>query len=191
MNDTKLSRGEGRARIFQAAAEIVYERGLEKAQTRMVTERAQVGRGLLNHYFKWPELRAAAWETLFQAAVSDLWRAGEAPAAAMDRFVSEAFTKEARLFWRLWIEAERLAPADAPIRAALTRIRRQLRERLVEVLQAGAQAGVWTIQDAQTTAIRLEALRDGLAGLIMAEDPDMDNARAQALLKHQFIKELG
>lgn len=189
MNDTKTSRGGGRDRIFQAAAEVILEKGLAQTQTRMVTERAQVGTGLLNHYFKWPELRAAAWEQIFQAVIDDQWRAGEPPRIAMDRFLNEAFDAEARLFWKLWLEAERLAPDDKPIAAALERIRSQMRDRLAALLQAGIAQGVWSLDDAAATAVRLEAMRDGLAGLILSADPDMDAKQAGAHLKRLFEME--
>lgn len=186
MKNTKASRGGGRDRIFQAAAEVIYEKGLAEAQTRMVTERAEVGTGLLNHYFKWPELRAAAWEMIFQAVVKDLWRAGETPRAAMDRFLDEAFASDAKLFWKLWLEAERLAPRDAPIAAALARVRTQMRERLTALLQAGETTGDWSLDDACATALRLEALRDGLAGLILTSDPHVDPIHATVHLKRLF-----
>lgn len=190
MNDTKTSRGGGRDRIFQAAAEVIYEKGLAEAQTRMVTDRAKVGTGLLNHYFKWPELRAAAWELIFQAVVRDLWRTGETPRAAMDRFLDEAFAAEARLFWKLWLEAERLAPSDKPIAEALGRIRTQMRERVTALLQAGMAEQAWTLRDAAATAVRLEAMRDGLAGLILSADPDMSASQAVEHLKRLFELEV-
>ena len=190
MNDTKPSRGGGRDRIFQAAAEVIYEKGLAEAQTRMVTDRAKVGTGLLNHYFKWPDLRAAAWEMIFQAVVEDLWRTGETPSAAMDRFLDEAFATEARLFWKLWLEAERLASGDQPIAEALGRIRAQMRDRLKALLEAGMTTGDWSLGDAAATAVRLEAMRDGLAGLILSADPDMDESQATEHLKRLFEMEV-
>ncbi|WP_439637616.1 TetR family transcriptional regulator C-terminal domain-containing protein [Oceanicaulis sp.] len=190
MNDTKSSRGGGRDRIFQAAAEVIYEKGLAEAQTRMVTDRAKVGTGLLNHYFKWPDLRAAAWEMIFQAVVQDLWRTGETPRGAMDRFLDEAFASEARLFWKLWLEAERLAPGDAPIAEALGRIRVQMRDRVTALLQEGMVEQAWFLRDAAATAVRLEAMRDGLAGLILSADPDMSVSQATEHLKRLFELEV-
>ena len=190
MNDTKPSRGGGRDRIFQAAADVILEKGLAEAQTRMVTDRAKVGTGLLNHYFKWPELRAAAWELIFEAVVRDLWRTGETPRDAMNRFLDEAFATEARLFWKLWLEAERLAPGDKPIAEALGRIRAQMRHRVTALLQEGMAEGVWRLQDAAATAVRLEAMRDGLAGLILSADPDMSASQATEHLKRLFEMEV-
>jgi AcrR family transcriptional regulator len=189
MNDTKTSRGGGRDRIFQAAAEVIYEKGLAEAQTRMVTDRAKVGTGLLNHYFKWPELRAAAWELIFQAVVRDLWRSQETPRDALDRFLEEAFAAEARLFWKLWLEAERLAPGDKPIAEALGRIRAQMRDRLTALLQEGMTNEDWSLPDPAATAVRLEAMRDGLAGMILSDDPDLDASLAVQHLKRVFDME--
>ena len=53
------------ALIQQAAVGVLLEVGLKAATTRAVTTRAGVGRGLLNHYYRWPELRAKAWAEIF------------------------------------------------------------------------------------------------------------------------------
>ncbi len=191
MADVKKPRGSGRERIFRAAVEVLMESGLEAAQTRSVTERAGVGTGLLNHYFRWPVLRAAAWESVFEDAPADIRRADEAPRAAIKRFMAEAFAPEARLYWRLWIDAERLAPHDPPIAEALDRIRTQLRSALTRLLADGAADGDWQLPDPAATALRLDALRDGLAGLILAGDPAMNADKARQHLEALFAMECG
>ncbi|WP_430514612.1 TetR/AcrR family transcriptional regulator [Pannonibacter phragmitetus] len=83
-----------RSRILSATAELLMEQGLLAVQTRMVTERAGVGTGLLNHYFRWPDLRAQAWAAIFDAVAADLHREGESAAEALERFMSESFCRK-------------------------------------------------------------------------------------------------
>ena len=59
-----------RKQLVEATIALVLEAGLRATKTRDVTERAGVGTGLLNHYFRWPELRALAWRKLFEAVIS-------------------------------------------------------------------------------------------------------------------------
>ena len=65
-----------RTAILSAAADLIRENGVAAVRTRDVTTRAGVGIGLLNHYFKWGELRALA-------AAQALW-------AEIDRVVPDA-----------------------------------------------------------------------------------------------------
>ncbi|OYQ32341.1 hypothetical protein CHU95_16180 [Niveispirillum lacus] len=179
----------GRERIMQATVTLLLEMGLLAVQTRAVTERAGVGTGLLNHHFRWPALRAMAWEAIFEAVVADLWHTGEDPAAALDRFIAGSFDNGARPYWTLWIQAEALSATDKVMEATLARTRTALRQRLAALLEAGNVAGTWSLPKPQATAIRLEALRDGLAGMLLNGDPEIDAAQATHHLRHAMMLE--
>lgn len=179
----------GRERILQATVTLLLEIGLLAVQTRAVTERAGVGTGLLNHHFRWPELRAMAWEAIFEEVVSDLWHVGEDPAVALDRFTAESFDSAARPYWTLWIQAEALSATDKAMEAALARTRTALRHRFTALLEAGNVAGCWSLPKPDATAIRLEALRDGLAGMLLNGDPEIDVAQAAQHLRHAITLE--
>lgn len=179
----------GRERILQAAVTLLLEMGLLAVQTRAVTERAGVGTGLLNHHFRWPELRAKAWEAIFEGVVADLWRADEAPQAALDRFIVESFDNSARPYWTLWIQAEALSATDKAMAAALSRTRAALRHRFTTLLEAGNAAGCWSLPRPNATAIRLEALRDGLIGMLLNGDTDIDATQATQHLRHAIMLE--
>lgn len=179
----------GRERIIQATVTLLLEMGLLAVQTRAVTERAGVGTGLLNHHFRWPELRAKAWEAIFEAVVDDLWRAGEDPPAALDRFITESFDNSARPYWTLWIQAEALSATDKAMAAALARTRAALRHRFTTLLEAGNAASCWSLPDPGATAVRLEALRDGLTGLLLNGEPEIDATQASHHLRHAIMLE--
>lgn len=178
-----------RDRIFAATVELLLEEGLVVVQTRAVTERAGVGTGLLNHYFRWPELRAAAWSVIFADIAEDMRRAKESPAQSLDRFFKESFSPEAQPIWRLWIEAESLGSQDEWLAKAVETARRRLRDGLTALLVEGlAQQGL-SLASPRDAALRLEALRDGLIGLLLARDHEIDSAKAEAHLREALRRE--
>lgn len=181
----------GRERIIQATVTLLLEMGLLAVQTRAVTERAGVGTGLLNHHFRWPELRAKAWEAIFEEVVADLWRSGEDPQGALNRFITESFDNSARPYWTLWIQAEALSATDKAMAATLARTRTALRHRFTALLEAGNAVGCWLLPRPAATAIRLEALRDGLVGMLLNGDAEIDAAQASQHLRHAIILERG
>jgi AcrR family transcriptional regulator len=146
---------------------VIAEEGLVAARTRAVTERSGVGVGLLNHYFRWSELRADAWSRIVTAAIDDAVDTSLAPAAAMQRFFAHSFDAGAQRLWRLWIEAFDLAATDEPLARALESADARLLRRLAEMLEAGSREGAWALSDANGAALRLIALQDGLAMRVM------------------------
>lgn len=180
-----------RERIIEATVALLIEQGLLTVQTRAVTERAGVGTGLLNHYFRWPELRATAWAVIFTDVADEMWRGGETPPEAMRRFFTESFAAEARPFWRLWIEAEGLVLQDPAMAEAVTSARARLRDVLTEILTKGVSRGDWALDAPRATALRLEAMRDGLAGLLLGADADLSESKAEAHLRDLFRRETG
>lgn len=180
-----------RDRIIEATAALLVEQGLLTVQTRTVTERAGVGTGLLNHYFRWPELRAIAWEAIFSSVAEDMRRDGETPPEAMHRFFTDSFSEDARPFWRLWIEAESLALQDPAMAEAVASIRHQLRDVLTGILAEGVARADWSLEAPRATALRLEAMRDGLAGLLLGADAELDEDKAEAHLRELFRRETG
>jgi AcrR family transcriptional regulator len=178
-----------RDRIFAATVELLWKEGLLAAQTRAVTDLAGVGTGLLNHYFRWPDLRAGAWAKIFEEVAQEMRHADESPVDSLERFFAESFSNAARPLWRLWIEAEGLAAQDPVLALALASARMHLRDVLTAILTDGAACASWTLASPRAVALRLEALRDGLVGLLLAGDAELDAAGAEALLRDTFWRE--
>lgn len=177
--------------ILAAAAEVLLTAGLKAATTRMVTDRAGVGTGLLNHYFRWPELRALAWSAIFDAVAGDINDGSRPPAVAMERYLATAFAPDAWIYWRLWIEATDLAGTDAALADALSTARQRMQDSLAAILRDGDAAGCWRADDPDATALRLGALYDGLAGLLLSGARGLDTAAAEAHLRTAFRLECG
>lgn len=185
MSETGMTGGA--ALILRAAAEVLHEVGLQAATTRAVTDRAGVGRGLLNHYFRWPDLRAMAWEAVF----AEVDMTEDAPDKALETWLATAFVTEARAYWRLWLEATELAATDPAMAAALGRVQRRLLATLADSLARGNVAGHWRCTHPEATALRLTALQDGLAGLLLAGTTDLTPAQAEGHLRRVAALELG
>lgn len=165
------------------------EVGLRAATTRMVTDHAGVGRGLLNHYFRWPDLRAQAWESIFAAVIADQFPADLAPDQAFTSFINTAFVPEARPFWQLWSEAADLATTDPALAAALHRIASRMLDGMVTSLARGVRDHGWAIPSPADAGLRLSALYDGLAGMLLSGMPTLNPEKATALLRHAFQAE--
>jgi len=182
----------GRKRqIFEAAVALILAKGLAATSTRAVTERAGVGTGLLSHYFRWSDLRAAAWKVIFEALVEAEFGAALPPEDSLERYFSWAFAPQARRYWQLWLEATDIAKEDAAMAAKLGEVQREMGRRMAAVLRAGTTAGKWRIADPEATALRLGALNDGLAGLLIAGAAGLDPKAAEEHLRRAFALECG
>ena len=173
-------------RILEATVELLLEVGLRAATTRAVTQKAGVGTGLLNHYFRWPELRALAWAQIFETVVQDQFAHQADPQAVLERYFATAFTPDAKQFWHLWIEAAEFAATDEFMKAAFRQASKLAHKRLYEVLVAGQERGSWKLADPGGTALRLSAIYDGLAGMLLSPAQDLDAAQAEAHLRRAF-----
>lgn len=178
-----------KAQILQATVELLLERGLAATKTRAVTERSGVGTGLLNHYFRWNELRAAAWKMIFDEVAKETLSVQLPPNQAMDQYFSKAFVADAERFWRLWLEATEIAKQDEAIKRVLGQAQAQMHSTLCSVLRSGTAAGVWTLPDPEATALRLGALYDGLAGLLLSGSSHLTGSVAEHHLRQLFALE--
>lgn len=178
-----------RTQILQATVDLLLESGLAATRTRAVTERSGVGTGLLNHYFRWSDLRAAAWKLIFDDVAKETFAPDLPPDQVMDRYFAEAFVPEAERYWRLWLEATDLAKEDEAIAQVLGEAQARLDKALCGVLVAGTASGLWTLADPEATATRLGALYDGLAGLLHCRSKRLTRSAAEAHLRHLFALE--
>jgi AcrR family transcriptional regulator len=189
--EDQVERQGGAALIQEAAVAVLMTVGLRAATTRMVTDQAGVGRGLLNHYFRWPDLRAAAWETILDTATADQFLPDQSPDQAFETYLASAFVPEARPFWQLWSEASDLARTDPALAAALNRSLNRTIARMGDCLSRGKTRHGWRVADPAATAVRLSALYDGLAGMLLTGASGLTPAAATAHLRHAFLAETG
>lgn len=189
MPDTSQPAATRQDRIVQATVAVLLEVGLRAANTRAVTEKAGVGTGLLNHYFRWPELRAFAWTQIFEAVAQGQFLSEADPQTSLEQYFATAFIPGADKFWHLWTEAAELSASDAAMKAAFGKAQTRLHQGLRDILAAGCRSGNWQLQNPQETAVRLGALYDGLAGLLLSGAGDMDAKKAETHLRTAFEME--
>ncbi|MDV2117203.1 TetR/AcrR family transcriptional regulator [Alcaligenes faecalis] len=177
------------SRIRQAAVEVLLEVGVRAATTRRVTERAGVGRGLLNHYFRWSELRADAWGEIFDYLLDQEAQGSHDPQVLMESYLNSAFEQNNRMYWFLWLDAADLAKTDAALAAVMTRVQGRMLGQLASYLRSGAEQGLWHAPDPEGTALRLSALYDGLANMLLTESTELSSVQAEQHLRRLFFLE--
>ena len=163
--------GGARAAILQAAAQLLRERGLAATRTRDVTALAGLSTGLLNHYFTWQALRAAALGQVLTEGLDELLPAAAVsdpnPRMSLDTLVEAAFSEAADPLWRLWIEAVEAAPTDTAMAGAISDANTAFVNRLAACLRRGVELGAWRCLDPDGSAFRLTALHDGLVCILL------------------------
>lgn len=180
---------KGAERILQATIDVLLTNGLQAATTRQVTEQAGVGRGLLNHYYNWQELRVLAWEVIFEEVIHDQFAQFTAADQAIEYYLASAFTTDAPIYWKLWLEATDLAIHDQVMAQALEKVQQRMLTHLTESLTKGHAQGLWRLPDASATALRLSALYDGLVGLLLSGATRLTAEEAEKHLRQQFSLE--
>lgn len=177
--------------IMAATCALVCVKGLAATTTRDVTEKLGVGAGLLNHYFTWTELRAAALERVIsadiEAALPDATTSD--PRATIERFVAQAFQPSSDPIWRLWIEATDLATSDPSIEAAIRRCGARLRDGIARVLSNGDERAQWRCADPKGAATRIMAVHDGLVGFVLTGQVAVTRSEAGQHLRHAIEAE--
>lgn len=180
-----------RAAILAAAAELIRERGIAAVRTRDVTARAGVGIGLLNHYFRWGELRAQAAAKALWAEIERVIPTEARPDRQLDIFLTCAFGAEADPLWRLWIEVTDLAMSDADMALAAGGCAEGILDELADILAEGATQELWRCAEPRAAALRILAFHDGLVGFVLTGLPRVERSEASAHLKRFVALELG
>ncbi len=180
-----------RAAILAAAADLIRERGIATVRTRDVTARAGVGIGLLNHYFRWGELRAQAAAVALSAEIDRVVPDAPSPERQLDLFLQSAFGAQADPLWRLWIEITDLAMTDPDMAQAAREAAEGIRDALASILADGADRQLWRCAAPRDAALRILAFHDGLVGFVLTGLPPVDRAEAAKHLERFVALELG
>ncbi len=93
--------------------------------------------------------------------------------------------------WQIWLAAFDQAPYDSDVEAVLEWSARRFKATLASVIQAGADAGEFTVRSATETATITAAALDGLAIECVAGVPGTTPSRVRALVLGLLKRELG
>jgi AcrR family transcriptional regulator/transposase len=163
---------ERKTAILKAALEALREKGL--AETRMIdiARRVHMSPGHVLYYFPSKRallMEALEWseETFHQRAAEELPRA----ATAWDRLLRlmdlSAPMGEGDPQWLLWLETWANAPHDEEVARHQAGLGRRWIAQIVEVVREGQERGEFSPIPAHLFALRLTALMDGLAVMVV------------------------
>jgi AcrR family transcriptional regulator len=188
-----------RARILEAACDLIAADGIDEVRIARVARRAGASTALVHHYFSTRE------ELLEQALIHSFERAGE------DRFGSSPDREEsatqgiARAIadclpisatqereWVLWVELWLRAVRDPGLRPVAARLYERYREWIAGLIRAGIDNGEFGSEvDPEAVADLAMALLDGAGIRAMLDDPAMDVEAARGLVAGRLAAELG
>ena len=197
----KLSR-ERRGQILDAAARVITERGLADTRVSDIASRAGTSAGLVMYYFGskdrlLAEALTAAEERFYARVAAEL---GEIP-SARERLVrvvelscssdGDTWEDDFRSETLLWLELWTRSPRDEELGRNRQALDRRWRTVLADIVAEGTASGEFRGVDPADFALRFSALMDGLAVLVVLEDPEVSIDRMRELCLAAAAAELG
>lgn len=188
-----------RAQMLDAALNIISERGYAETRIADVAERAGVSPALVIYYYKTKDqlLTEAiryyedTWYAVGQARIANL----PTQAARLEEFVAMTCLAEAgpelNDSWQLWLDFWTQAARNEAVASVRQKSDERWREAIVSLVRSGQAAGEFDDVDAESFAICLSALLDGLTVQLALNDPAVDAARAFELTMRFAAGQLG
>jgi AcrR family transcriptional regulator len=197
-----MSAEQTRARILEAACELISEEGIDEVRIARVATRARVSTSLVHHYFSTrEELLTGALMLSFDLAAeerfgSDAGRVrldgsthAEALALAIEQCLPDLGANEHE--WVLWVELWLRAARDPELRPVSAQLYERYRGWFLSVMEAGVEAGEFRTDDPERVADLAVGLFDGLGLRVLLRDPGMDMHRARQVIAGALAPELG
>jgi AcrR family transcriptional regulator len=188
-----------RRQILKAAVQVIAEKGLCDTGIKDVADQAGTSPALVIYYFGKKDILLA--EALSFADEQFYARTADAVAemtSARDRLVelvrcscSVGEAEDDFDEWVLWLDLWARAPRDPDVARDRQALDRRWRTTITEIVREGQAAGEFARVDAETFALRLAALIDGLAILVVLQDPEVDRERMFDLCLDTCSRELG
>jgi AcrR family transcriptional regulator len=188
-----------RRQILKAAVQVIAEKGLCDTGIKDVADRAGTSPALVIYYFgKKDVLLAEALSFADEGFYAQTADAVAKMSSARDRLVelvrsscSVGEAEEDFDEWVLWLDLWARAPRDPDVARDRQALDRRWRTSITEIVRDGQAAGEFARVDAELFALRLAALMDGLAILVVLKDPDVDRERMFDLCIDTCARELG
>ena len=185
---------ERRPAILAAAAEVIRERGLERARVADVAERVGTSAPSVLYWFASKgELLSEALTTAEERFYAELSAELDELGGARERLVRviETWSGEGDYDAALWIELWARALRDASLASTRSKLARRWRRAIADIVRDGQAAGEFGQGDADDVALVLCALLDGMMVQVTLEDPDTPPERARELCLRLAGRELG
>jgi AcrR family transcriptional regulator len=188
-----------REQMLHAALEVISARGYADTRIADVAERAGVSPALVIYYFKTKDqlLTEAirhyedTWYTVGRSRMAGLASAAE----RLEEFVAMSCLTEADpepdSSWALWLDFWAQAARNAEVAGVRQKSDERWREVISALVHEGQEAGEFRQVDAETFAIYLSTLLDGLTIQIALNDPVVDAVNAFELSMRFVADQLG
>ena len=188
-----------RAQMLHAALETISERGYAETRIADVAERAGVSPALVIYYFKTKDQLLTdairhyedTWYAVGQSRIAQLPTA----AARLAEFVAMTCLAEEDpepgSSWQLWLDFWAQAARNEAVASVRRESDQRWRAAIAGLVREGQQAGEFRAVDADSFAICLSALLDGLTIQIALDDPVVDSTRAFELTMQFVADQLG
>ena len=186
-----------RRQILKAAVQVIADKGLCDTGIKDVADQAGTSPALVIYYFGKKDIllaEALAFaEERFYAQTAD---AVAEMCSARDRLVelvrcSCSVGEDDFDEWVLWLDLWARAPRDPDVARDRLAMDRRWRTTIGEIVREGQARGEFAPVDVVAFALRLAALIDGLAILVVLRDPEVTRDRMFDLCVDTCAKELG
>ena len=190
-------RGEDRrARVLNAALEVIAERGLSETRMSDIAERAGMSAGHVLYYFRTKDLvlmeaLRRVEERMHDEAAGELATFPPGPRRLRRLFDLNVPDGPADPGWTLWLEAWTLAPHDEAIRSLIAELETRWIALLADVVRSGVVAGAFRCRDEAAAVRRLYAAMNGLSVQVVTGATGIDRASAVEELEGFAASELG
>ncbi len=190
---------DARARILEAACDLIASDGIDDVRIARVAIRARASTALVHHYFSTRE------ELLEQALLHSYETAGEERFAEGAEEDSTATAGLARAIdacmpfpgsqerdWTLWVELWLRAVRDPQMRPLAADLYARYREWIESLIEAGVESGEWDPQrEPEEIAELAIAVIDGAGVRALIRDPAAGIDHARSLVAGLLADELG
>jgi AcrR family transcriptional regulator len=192
--------GARREQLLRAALEVIVARGYADTRIADVAEHAGTSPALVIYYFKTrdqllTEALRYSEDAWYAAGTQRLAAIGTAVGRLTELIAMTCLPDldpAARTEWLLWLDLWALSPRNPGVAAVRCKFDQRWRETISATVLSGQESGEFdTSADAESFAITLSALLDGMAVQIALEDPDVPPSRAYDLAMRYAAGQLG
>lgn len=191
----RMSPGERRQAIVDAALTVALRKGLAATTVRDVAAQMGTSSGLIHHYFEsMDEVLAAAFE---QAAAADLavtTAAMESCIDPIDKLVAYlvSYTRvDQDWAFQVWLDAWAEASRRPAVQRASVNLNVAWQQLLVKTIESGIEQGVMVCPEPEAAAWRILSLQDGLSLQVVAHGTILDRITVRDWVARLAEIELG
>ncbi|MDA0185422.1 TetR family transcriptional regulator [Solirubrobacter phytolaccae] len=180
------ARASARARILDAAVQLIAREGIHDVRIARIAMQAGVSASLLHYHFASRDtLLAEALEHSYELAGDIRTSRADEPVAAEERLrwmIDQCLPTEDSLRddWMLWVELWLHAARQPDLRPIAARLYARMHAWFSAAIEEGEASGELRVADRDRTVDHLLALLDGYGIRALTEDPQMPVERARA-----------